>query len=55
MNVTKERYKLNEYLIKSNSIADVIIFVSQWLKISIRRGINKENYIHHLGATKIFN
>ena len=35
---------INEYLIKSNSIADVTIFVSEWLKnLYTDEGINKRN------------
>lgn len=47
---------INEYLIKSNSVADVTIFVSQWLKnLYIEEGISKKN-LHTImaGANKTF-
>ena len=47
---------INEYLIKSNSVADVTIFVSRWLKnLYLEEGINEEN-LHTIiaGANKKF-
>tara|TARA_B100000575_G_scaffold293232_1_gene303954 strand:+ start:650 stop:1699 length:1050 start_codon:yes stop_codon:yes gene_type:complete len=47
---------INEYLIKSNSVADVTIFVSRWLEnLYIEDGISKKN-LHTImaGANKTF-
>ncbi len=47
---------INEYLIKSNSVADVTIFVSEWLKdLYVEEGIRKEN-LHTImaGANREF-
>ena len=49
---------INEYLIKSNSVADVTIFVSRWLKnLYIEDGIRKKIYIQlwQVQTENIFN